>query len=379
MRLSGRTPRANSRVNNHKLTETEEESLLNWILDLDLRGLAPRPETVREIADLLLKERGDNPPKTVGVNWVRNFVKRHPILQARFSRAYNYKRAVCEDPKTIRKWFNLVQNIIGKYGIVEDDIFNFDETGFAMGLTATAKVITRSEFSGRRSVLQPGNQEWVTSIEATSAGGWALPPCVIFKGKVFMHAWFEDEAIPNDWRFEVSDSGWTSDEIGVRWLREHFIPYTNSRKIGRYRLLVLDGHGSHLTGEFDRICKEHEVIPVCMPAHSSHLLQPLDVTCFSVLKRAYGKLIEAKTRIGVHHIDKLDFLPALKQARIEAFKTSNIKSSFAAAGLVPLDPERVISKLNIRIRTPTPPPSRGSVTSSKYSPKTPKTAREARR
>ncbi|KFZ23594.1 hypothetical protein V502_01921, partial [Pseudogymnoascus sp. VKM F-4520 (FW-2644)] len=66
MRLSGRTPRANSRVNNHKLTETEEESLLNWILDLDLRGLAPRPETVREIADLLLKERGDNLPKTVG-------------------------------------------------------------------------------------------------------------------------------------------------------------------------------------------------------------------------------------------------------------------------------------------------------------------------
>jgi hypothetical protein len=116
-----------------------------------------------------------------------------------------------------------------------------------------------------------------------------------------------------------------------------------------------------------------------MLAHSSHLLQPLDVTCFSVLKRAYGKLIEAKTRIRVHHIDKLDFLPALKQAWIEAFKTSNIKSSFAAAGLVPLDPEQVISKLNIRIRTPTPPPSRGSVTSSKYSPKTPKTAREARR
>ena len=55
---------------------------------------------------------------------------------------------MCEDPKTFRRWFNLVQNIIGKYGIVEDDIFNFDDTGFAMGLTATAKVITRSEFSG---------------------------------------------------------------------------------------------------------------------------------------------------------------------------------------------------------------------------------------
>lgn len=154
-----------------------------------------------------------------------------------------------------------------------------------------------------------------------------------------MHAWFEDEAIPNNWRFEVSENGWISNKIGVRWLREHFIPYINSRKIGRYRLLVLDGHGSHLTGEFDRICKEHEIILVYMPAHSSHLLQPLDITCFSVLKRAYGKLVKSKTRLSIHHIDKLDFLPALKQARIEAFKTSTIKSSFIAAGLVPFDPE----------------------------------------
>jgi hypothetical protein len=75
-------------------------------------------------------------------------VKRHLILQTRFFRAYNYKRALCEDPKAFQRWFNLVQNIIGKYGIVEDDIFNFDDTSFAMGLTATAKVITRSEFSG---------------------------------------------------------------------------------------------------------------------------------------------------------------------------------------------------------------------------------------
>lgn len=44
---------------------------------------------------------------------------------------------------------NLVRNIIGKYSIAEGDIFNFGENGFTMDLTATAKVITRGEFSGR--------------------------------------------------------------------------------------------------------------------------------------------------------------------------------------------------------------------------------------
>lgn len=49
-----------------------------------------------------------------------------------------------------------------------------------MGLTATAKVITRAEYYGRRSVLQLGNREWVTAIESISASGWALPPIIIF-------------------------------------------------------------------------------------------------------------------------------------------------------------------------------------------------------
>jgi hypothetical protein len=66
-----------------------------------------------------------------------------------------------------------------------------------------------------------------------------------------------------------------------------------------------------------------------------------------VLKRAYG-------RNRINHVDKLDFLKAYPSARIEAFKSETIKNSFAAAGLVPYDPNRVLLKLDIRLRTPTP-------------------------
>lgn len=64
-----------------------------------------------------------------------------------------------------------------------------------MGLTATAKVITRAEYYGRRSLLQPGNREWVTVLETINASGWPLPPCIIFKGKVFIKGWFDN--LPN--------------------------------------------------------------------------------------------------------------------------------------------------------------------------------------
>lgn len=74
-----------------------------------------------------------------------------------------------------------------------------------MGLTATAKVVTRVEYYGRRSVLQPGNREWVTSIECTGASGYSLPPMVIFKAKLFNRGW--TTGLPDDWQFEVSDNG----------------------------------------------------------------------------------------------------------------------------------------------------------------------------
>jgi hypothetical protein len=105
------------------------------------------------MANLLLVSRGSTPVLSVGKNWVIEFVKRHSDLLSRFSRRYNYERAKYEDPKSISEWFSLVQKTILSYSIDPDDIYNFDETGFAIGLIITAKVITRREFYGRRSLL----------------------------------------------------------------------------------------------------------------------------------------------------------------------------------------------------------------------------------
>jgi hypothetical protein len=71
-----------------------------------------------------------------------------------------------------------------------------------------------------------------------------------------------------------------------------------------------------------------------MPADSSHLLQPLDVGCFAVLKRAYGRFVSDLARASYNHIDKLDFLADYPRARIEAFQPNIIQSSFAATGIV---------------------------------------------
>ena len=181
-----------------------------------------------------------------------------------------------------------------------------------------------------------------------------MPPVIIFEGKVHQSTWYSD-TLPLDWVIGVSDNGWTDNELGLTWLENVFEKHTAHRTKGVYRLLILDGHGSHVTPEFDLFCKEHLIITLCMPPHSSHLLQPLDVGCFAVLKQSYGGQIEGYMRNGVNHIDKPDFLRAFHAARTEAMTLANIQSSFAATGLVPYDPERVLSKLHTQLKTPTPP------------------------
>ena len=63
---------------------------------------------------------------------------------------------------------------------MDADIYNFDETGFMMGVISTAMGVTSSERSGRAKAKQPGNREWV--IQAVNALGWSLPPFVVVKG-----------------------------------------------------------------------------------------------------------------------------------------------------------------------------------------------------
>jgi hypothetical protein len=115
----------------------------------------------------------------------------------RLSIRHDYQRALNEDPKLLREWFSTIQRTIDENGIQPEDIYNFDETGFAMGLISTQKVITRIDIYGKgRRLLQPGNREWVTTIKAIGANGYSLPPYMIFKGKVAIASWFDN--LPKD-------------------------------------------------------------------------------------------------------------------------------------------------------------------------------------
>ena len=180
----GVLPRAQTLANSRKLNNSEEEILIRKILQLSEEGFPPQRAIVEAMANTMLNTKQPSSPQTVGKNWVTKFVKRHLELSSVYNRKFDNQRAQCEDPKLISLWFKLVGDIIAKYGVTEEDIFNFDETGFQMGVISTSKVITTSDRKGRPRTRQPGNRKWVIAIEVVNAKGWAIPLFIIFDSKL---------------------------------------------------------------------------------------------------------------------------------------------------------------------------------------------------
>lgn len=104
-------------------------------------------------------------------------------------------------------------------------------------------------------------------------------------------------------KFSVSTSpnGWTDDFLCMEWFKKSFIPQaTAQNKSGKPILLVYDGHGSHETTELCSLARDNNIILFCLPLHTTHKLQPLDMGVFGPFQRSWidrcDKIVEVHGR-----------------------------------------------------------------------------------
>lgn len=201
------------------------------------------------------------------------------------------------------------------------------------------------------------NRSWITIIECISAAQKALLPLVIFPGKSVQQQWFpqnnNDLDLLKPWFFTSQENGWTSDEIALYWLHHIFIPLTKPLT-NEKRLLIIDGHGSHTTDDFLFSCYENDIYVLFLPSHTSHVLQPLDISIFSSLKSTYrADLYQASCMDTVSPIGKAAFLLRYYKARQIALTPRNIRSGWSGAGLWPINMAKpLLSPLIIKPITP---------------------------
>jgi hypothetical protein len=112
-----------------------------------------------------------------------------------------------------------------------------------------------------------------------------LNPFVIMKGKAHYHAYYNTAAVSavGDWTFAISPNGWIGSELALERLKA-FTWVTRPRKdldeeapAQPWRMLIMDGHETHLTLPFVEYALDREVLIFILPPHPTHYLQPLDL------------------------------------------------------------------------------------------------------
>jgi hypothetical protein len=267
---------------------------------------------------------------------------------------------------------------IEKYNITAENLYNWDEKGFLIGqASATKRIMTREALEKGRitAAAQDGSREFMSLLACISADETCLPPALIYKGDShdLQSTWVDDLQEGEEAYFAASSNGWSCDALGQQWLEMIFNRHTSMKSGNRRRLLLVDGHSSHVNMKFLNFADSNRILVLILPPHSTHRLQPLDVGLFSPLATAYtnelNKLMYMS--LGMISMSKRMFWPLFRASWRHSFTASNIASAFAKTGIFPYNPDVMLKVLA--------PTEQGPEKDSDLIPPTPMTSRAIRR
>ncbi|KAM0711415.1 hypothetical protein Q7P35_002155 [Cladosporium inversicolor] len=359
-RLTGRTSRSQAHESEQILSHAEEKTLVRWLTRLTNTGFPASPALAIEMAEEIRLGRlqlSKTPPpslRPISERWIDRFRARHPEILSVWTRQIERARHDATSSETLETWFDAVTELRIAHHYPPECIYNMDESGFAIGASQTSRALVSVREKSSWKVIA-GRQEWITAIECVSATGAAIPPLIIFKAQHTNTAWIPAHT-SRDWRFSTSNSGWTSDSHTYEWLTTVFEPETRPEDPQARRLLIMDGHGSHITANVIAHCMERAIDLLILPPHCSHILQPLDVSVFSPLKRALAAETDAVARLDAGRVSRVEWTQMYIRAREKAFTAANIKSGWRNTGLEPLSPIVVLDKYRQEVASTPPPP-----------------------
>jgi len=130
-------------------------------------------------------------------------------------------------------------------------------------------------------------------------------------------------------------SGWSDEACFFDYFKNVFIP--NTKHLKKPLLLIFDGHYSHLSIKAVRLAIENDIHLLCLPSHSTHLLQPLDIYTLKYVKQQWRKLLWERNKSTSKAIDKNDFVHMFSNLYNYALIPAHCSAAFAKAGIFPFD------------------------------------------
>lgn len=251
-------------------------------------------------------------------------------LSFKFAQNISENRAAACSKKVVDNFFDLLTRKCEELNLKNKpkNIFNVDETGF-MCSPGNKKMFFRRGSSIVEKIGLNNDKTMYTVQVCCDASGEFLPFYILFKSIKLWGGWCNGG--PDNCYYNCSTSGWMERPHFFEWFQKVFV--THCESIEGPKLLILDGHASHINPTLVELAIEKNIHLLCLPAHTSHLLQPLDVAVFKPVKTQWKKIVvDFYQKYHKANLDKVSFPPLLRTLTEKAFRRSHAVAGFESTG-----------------------------------------------
>lgn len=313
-------------------SQEQEQELADYVLKVanmfygltpaDLRKLAYEFAEANHIA-----HNFSQATKMAGKDWLAGFMKRNARISLRKPEGTSINRINAFSKESVSNFFSNLGQVLEKHNFPQNRIYNVDETGIS-------------------NVQKP-------VVCAVSASGYFVPPMFIYP-RVRMSPHLK-EGGPIGAVYTCSKNGWINENLFFDWL-QHFSNNTKPTQADPI-LLILDNHSSHISVRIYNYCRENGITLLSLPPHTSHRLQPLDLTFFSPLKSSFYRecSLFLKTKSispneANRKITQYELAGLFNRAYLKVATMDKGISGFSTAGILPINPDK-FSELNFHTST----------------------------
>ena len=315
-----------------------EQELADICIEMAKRGFPLTEKDVRSLAYEYAARNvisGFSQKKgTAGYYWLKGFLRRHPELSVKKPEGLSSYRASGMNIPVISKWFADYRQLLEDCEITDlgSHIWNLDESGFQDFFVPNRAIGEVGKPLYQVTGAEKG--ETVTVLPVFNAVGDFGPLMVIFKAARVKAEWVVGS--PPHTLVRCSKDGYINKELFLEFGR-HFISFLTQDT--RKHVLLMDGHGSHVYNiAFHNMMKENNVEVQCLPAHTTHWMQPADKSLFKSMKTMWVEAGRQYTReTGGQKVGKAAFFTLFTPIWNKCRTVQICQNAFRATGIFPVN------------------------------------------
>ncbi len=327
------------------LNTEQRKAICIYLTRLNKLSISARLRHLREAANFLLQQANPVNSSWVEQHWPVRFLQQNPQFFKRKQTSLVADRKTSLTVEMAKQHFYDFRDVLIKYAIQSNDIWNMNESDFRIEVERDHLVITLIKKRSLRAI-DSRVRDLMSDVKTINAEEEKISLMLIVFEINILNKWVQENDLNDDLLLATTEFEYSNDEKIFDWLK-HFDFHSRKTQVEAHRLLIMNNYEFHLIYEFLQYVDFHNIVIFTLSSHSTHVTQSLNVGIFQLMKHYHSKVIDETIRLESTSFNKQNFLAFFISLRVKTFIESNIRSTFKQTELVSYSSKVMLKKVRV--------------------------------